>query len=150
LWNTISASRSAAKVALSSNDQVEFRFSGDGIDIRSPITRGQFESWITEDLARIAGAVDEVLIRAGLEPEAIDQVFLTGGTSFVPAVQQLFTERFGSARLATADQFESIAKGLALIGQTADPAQWVVSGEDSESRPRSDAQKVTVMVTESE
>ena len=44
-------------------------------------------------------------------------VFLTGGTSFVPAVQNLFAERFGSDRLMSADQFESIAYGLALIGQ---------------------------------
>ena len=28
-----------------------------------------------------------------------DQVFLTGGTSFVPAVRRLFEERFGAARV---------------------------------------------------
>jgi hypothetical chaperone protein len=51
-------------------------------------------------------------------------VFLTGGTSFVPAIRRLFVERFGEERLTSADQFESIAYGLALIGHDADPAQW--------------------------
>jgi hypothetical chaperone protein len=54
-------------------------------------------------------------------------VFLTGGTSFVPAVQRLFVERFGSAKLTSADQFESIALGLALIGRTENPEQWAVA-----------------------
>lgn len=54
-------------------------------------------------------------------------MFLTGGTSFVPAVQRLFAERFGAARLTSADQFESIACGLALIGHTPDPDRWSVA-----------------------
>jgi hypothetical chaperone protein len=53
-------------------------------------------------------------------------VFLTGGTSFVPAIRRLFVERFGESRLTSADQFESIAYGLALIGQTDDPGRWAV------------------------
>ena len=33
----------------------------------------------------------------GLTEDAIDRVFLTGGTSLVPAVRGLFTARFGAA-----------------------------------------------------
>ena len=57
----------------------------------------------------------------------VEKVFLTGGTSFVPAVQRLFSERFGAEKLTSADQFESIAYGLALIGQSEDPDQWAVA-----------------------
>ena len=57
----------------------------------------------------------------------MEKVFLTGGTSFVPAVQRLFAERFGKDKLTSADQFESIAYGLALIGQSQDPDQWAVA-----------------------
>ena len=60
----------------------------------------------------------------GAGPDGIDQVFLTGGTSFVPAIHHLFLERFGEARLTSADPFESIACGLALIGQTPEPRLW--------------------------
>ncbi|MBL8700707.1 MAG: Hsp70 family protein [Alphaproteobacteria bacterium] len=118
---------SAAKVALSTLDDVEFRFAGGGIDIRAMISRTEFESWIAADLARIAATVDQVLENARLGPGAIEKVFLTGGTSFVPAVQRLFAERFGLERLTSADQFESIAQGLALIGVSADPDQWAVA-----------------------
>ena len=115
---------SAAKVALSSQEQVEFHFADEGLDIRATITRTDFEHWIAADLVRIAASVDQVLAQAGLAPEAVEKVFLTGGTSFVPAVQRLFVERFGAEKLTSADQFESIAQGLALIGLTQDADQW--------------------------
>ena len=118
---------SAAKVALSTCDAVEFQFVDGNVDIRSTIARSDFESWIGEDLARIAATVDQVLSTSKITPRELDKVFLTGGTSFVPAVQHLFAERFGREKLTSADQFESIAYGLALIGQTEDPDQWTVA-----------------------
>ena len=118
---------SAAKVALSTCDAVEFQFVDGNVDIRSTIARSDFESWIGEDLARIAATVDQVLSTSKITPRELDKVFLTGGTSFVPAVQHLFAERFGKEKLTSADQFESIAYGLALIGQTEDPDQWTVA-----------------------
>lgn len=118
---------SAAKVALSASDETEFRFFDEGIDIRATITRTEFEDWIARDLVRIAATIDEALKTAGIAPRMVDKVFLTGGTSFVPAVQHLFVERFGSEKLTSADQFESIAYGLALIGQAQDPGQWAVA-----------------------
>ena len=64
-----------------------------------------------------------------MKPEQIERVFLTGGTSFVPAIRRLFVDRFGESRLTSADQFESIAYGLALIGQTGEPSRWAVAHE---------------------
>lgn len=118
---------SAAKVALSAHDAVDFRFADGALDIRSTITRTDFESWISDDLARIAATVDQVLATSGVAPHEIEKVFLTGGTSFVPAVQRLFAERFGREKLTSADQFESIAQGLALIGLAENPDQWAVA-----------------------
>jgi hypothetical chaperone protein len=118
---------SAAKIALSTSDRVEFRFVDGNIDIRATIARSDFESWISDDLERIGATVDQVLGKAGIGPRQVEKVFLTGGTSFVPAVQRLFAERFGEEKLTSADQFESIAYGLALIGQSEDPDQWAVA-----------------------
>jgi hypothetical chaperone protein len=119
---------SSAKVALSGQEETDFRFQGEGVDIQARITRTDFEDWIAEDVNRIAGTVDEALAKAGVRPEEIERVFLTGGTSFVPAIRRLFVERFGESRLTSADQFESIAYGLALIGQTEEPGRWAVAG----------------------
>jgi hypothetical chaperone protein len=115
---------SALKVALSGSERAEFCFE----DVRATVARADFEGWIAGDLTRIAAAVDQALAAAGLQPGKIDKVFLTGGTSFVPAVQRLFVERFGGEKLTSADQFESIALGLALIGRTERPEVWAVAG----------------------
>ncbi|WP_262272723.1 Hsp70 family protein [Microvirga yunnanensis] len=117
---------SSAKVALSNQEETTFRFRGESVDVEAKITRADFESWIAEDVERIAGTVDEALSTAGVRPEEIERVFLTGGTSFVPAIRRLFVDRFGETRLTSADQFESIAYGLALIGQTDRPERWAV------------------------
>jgi hypothetical chaperone protein len=118
---------SSAKVALSSQEETDFRFQGEGVDVQARITRTDFEGWIAEDVQKIAGTVDEALTKAGVKPEQIERVFLTGGTSFVPAIRRLFVERFGESCLTSADQFESIAYGLALIGQTEEPGRWAVA-----------------------
>jgi hypothetical chaperone protein len=60
--------------------------------------------------------VDQVLTGASMRPEAIDRVFLTGGTAFVPAVRRLFEHRFGLEKLAGGGEFVSVAEGLALMG----------------------------------
>ncbi|MCA0320285.1 MAG: Hsp70 family protein [Proteobacteria bacterium] len=119
---------SAAKVALSAQDAVEFRFAERELDIRSTITRADFDTWIDDDLARIMDSVDQALASAGIAPGDVDKVVLTGGTSFVPAVRRLFADRFGGEKLTSADHFESIAQGLALIGMTEDPDQWAAAG----------------------
>ncbi len=115
---------SGAKVALSSQEATEFSFRAGGLALEARVTRAEFESWIAPDVARIVATLDEALERSELEPDAVDRVFLTGGTSFVPAIRRLFAERFGEERLTSADQFESIAYGLALIGQGEDPGRW--------------------------
>ena len=53
-------------------------------------------------------------------------MFLTGGTSFVPAVRRIFTERFERDRIESGGELLSIAHGLALIGERDDIAQWTV------------------------
>jgi hypothetical chaperone protein len=44
----------------------------------------------------------------------VDRVFLTGGTSFVPAVRAIFERRFGASRVRAGNEFTSVARGLAL------------------------------------
>jgi hypothetical chaperone protein len=117
---------SATKIALSGADEAPFRFDAEGVTVEATVTRRDFEGWIAGDVARIAATVDGALAQARMSAGEIDRVFLTGGTSFVPAIRRLFAERFGEERLTSADQFESIAYGLALIGQTADPERWAV------------------------
>jgi hypothetical chaperone protein len=61
--------------------------------------------------------VDLALAEAKVCADGVDRVFLTGGTSLVPAVRGLFTTRFGAHRVTGGGEFVSVAEGLALIGR---------------------------------
>jgi hypothetical chaperone protein len=108
---------SSVKAALSKAESAQLSFHHKNIHIEETIRRTDFEIWIAEDIARMAETVDLALERAGLEAGGIDHVFLTGGTSFVPAVRRLFEERFGAALVSAGGEFVSVAEGLALIGR---------------------------------
>ena len=107
------------KFALSQSERAEFRFrdtpkSHVSIDLRIPVTRTEFEAWIAEDLRSIETCIDSLLSKAGVHPREVDRVFLTGGTSFVPAVRRIFSTRFGEDRIRSGNEFTSVAHGLAL------------------------------------
>ena len=122
----------AVKRALSSQAQAEFRFDGAGLSVAAEVSRTEFESWIAPDLAELDEGVDRVLARAGLAARQIDHVFVTGGSSLIPAVRALFERRFGADRIASGNELTSIAHGLALIGSAPDLAEWTV-GEGDEA-----------------
>src|ERR1700739_4637729 len=56
------------KYELSRSDDAEFRFRGGGMDLRIPVTRAKFESWIADDLEAIESAVDALLHGSGIDP----------------------------------------------------------------------------------
>lgn len=103
----------AVKVALSSAEQADFVFSISGIDIRQPIRRGQFEDDIAPEVARIEHCVDEMLSGLGLSADDISVAFLTGGSSKIPLIQQVFADRFGD-RIVAQDAFTSVGTGLGV------------------------------------
>ncbi len=113
LYQTVSA----VKAELSRHETAVLRFAHAGFAIERSIARHEFDAWIADDLRRISATIDQALSRAGVRADEIDRVFLTGGTSFVPAVQSLFTGRFGAEKVSGGGEFVSVAEGLALIGR---------------------------------
>jgi len=105
------------KYALSQHESAEFRFQDGGLDLRVHLTRREFEMWIAEDLSAVEEAVDSVLRNAGISARDVDRVFLTGGTSLVPAVRRIFSRRFGRERIRGGHEFTSVAYGLALCAE---------------------------------
>ena len=102
------------KSDLSSQDDAEFRFHCGREVLESRVQRAAFEAWIADELALIEGCVDGLLSSSGVARADVDRVFLTGGTSFVPAVRSLFESRFGAERIRAGNEFTSVAQGLAL------------------------------------
>lgn len=112
------------KRTLSGEAHGHFHFASDDLVIEADVTRADFEQWIGPDLARISETVDAALAQAGLRADQIDQVFLTGGSSLIPALRRLFEQRFGESRIASGNELTSIAHGLALIGQDSNLLEW--------------------------
>lgn len=113
-----------AKRELSSQEEAIVSFHESDIDIDERVTRRDFVAWSEPLRAQLTTAVDRVLERAqGVQPQA---VFLTGGSSKIPSVRQLFADRFGTERLREGDAFTSVAAGLgraAALQPTAD-GRW--------------------------
>jgi hypothetical chaperone protein len=106
----------AVKYELSNNLSATFRFSDGAVDLTARVVRSSFEAWISEELKQIESCLDSLLKTSGVRPQNVDAVFLTGGSSFVPAVRRIFAKRFGEQRIRTGNQFTSVAWGLALKG----------------------------------
>ncbi len=124
---TLYRSVSETKEALSLEESAPFTFRGPGFEIAATVTRAQFESWIAPELEAIEAALERVLENAGITLAEVDRVFLTGGSSFVPAVRRIFESRFGADRVEAGNEFVSIANGLATIGLREDLDTWVVT-----------------------
>jgi hypothetical chaperone protein len=84
------------------------------VEMNGRVKRSSFEKWIAQDLEKIHACVERLLESTGVLPQKIDRVFLTGGSSLVPAVRKIFEDRFDPGRISGGSEFTSVAKGLAL------------------------------------
>ncbi len=117
---------SRTKMDLTHNEETTFSVQFSDQKIEQKIARADFESWIAKDLSVIENKVENLLADSNMKVSDIDKVFLTGGTSYVPAVQNLFAKHFGVDKLASGKQLESVAYGLALVGLDPNAATWTV------------------------
>jgi hypothetical chaperone protein len=114
LGNDLHRAVQKVKCDLSENTAALFRFSDGVIEIQATVERTGFEDWIAEELGQIESCIDALIATSGVGTEDVDMVFLTGGSSFVPAVRRIFETRFGGARIRTGNEFTSVARGLAV------------------------------------
>src|SRR5258708_27941612 len=105
------------KFELSAATEAEFAFESGPVSIRRKITRADFEKWIAEEIASMSGCVDRLMTASGLAYGDIDRVFLTGGSSFVPAVRPIFPDRLRGGRGARGEKTESGATRPAPRGR---------------------------------
>ena len=102
------------KVELSLELLGSFVFEDHLVRMNGRVKRSSFEKWIEPDLEKIRGCLERLLRSTGLDASEVDRVFLTGGSSLVPAVRKIFEDRFDAQRIAGGSEFTSVAKGLAL------------------------------------
>ena len=102
------------KLTLTDEELATFRFLQSTIPLEGELERWRFESWIQDDIQRIAASVQSLLSECGVKPADVDSVFLTGGSSFVPYVRRYFSRTFGEEKLRSGEELTTVAKGLAL------------------------------------
>ncbi len=101
-----------AKIVLSAEERadVPLNFLEAGLAITA--TRIDFDRAIEARTDRLYKAASDCIAAAGLGPAAIDTIFLTGGSSRVPAVRAAIGRAAPSARLARGSDLLSVALGL--------------------------------------
>jgi hypothetical chaperone protein len=103
-----------AKIALSETPSaaIDLEKIESGLQVR--LDRHGLESAIVPGLVRVEQAIAETAADAGLDGNAIEAVFLTGGSSFMPIVRSKIARFFANATLKDGDMFGSVGKGLGL------------------------------------
>ncbi len=104
----------AAKIDLSERDLARLQISALTGGPNPLARRDSFETAIAPGLARISGKLTDVLGQAGLAPDRIGTVFLTGGSAGLAALRQLVASTLPGVRIATGDMLGSVGTGLAL------------------------------------
>jgi hypothetical chaperone protein len=104
----------ASKCALSDLAAAQFHFTDGAMAIDNPVNRAEFENWIAPDVTKIARCIDRLLARCAIAPDNVDSIFMTGGSSFVPAIRRIFERKFPGAPIRAGQEFTSVAEGLAL------------------------------------
>ncbi len=100
-----------AKIELSTAETSRITFDDERIQLDVPISRAQFDGFSAPLLDELEACADEVMAAAPSN-HRVDSVFLTGGSSQIPCVRELFARKFGADRLRTKDAFTSVAEGL--------------------------------------
>jgi hypothetical chaperone protein len=109
----------AAKRRLSESQKVELAMDVAEIHFSQPLERWDFERLIGPDLRAVEACLLRAVSKSGLEPEDIDHVVRTGGSSRLPRYVQILETMFPKAHLMEQDVYTSVASGLAIAADTA-------------------------------
>ena len=105
------------KVALSTQEVSPFSFVSGPVNIQAEVSRTDFESWIAPETKAIEETMLAAFAESNVRPEQVAHVFMTGGTSFVPAINRIFENHFGADKITRGDEFVSVGAGLSLLAR---------------------------------
>lgn len=80
------------------------------------LTRAQLERMISDYIDKCVKLCDGVLEKAKLSVSDIDEVLLVGGTTRIPAIQEMIKKYFGKEGNKTVNPDEAVALGAAIQG----------------------------------
>jgi len=104
-----------AKIDLTDAERTAIGLAFIDAGLAAPATREMFDEAIAAELMRLRLAVWNCLALADVT--TIDTVFMTGGSSLVPAVESVLRDELPDAQIKRGDDFLSVALGLTLEAQ---------------------------------
>jgi molecular chaperone DnaK len=111
-----------AKIELSTTSETEINLPFITADASGPkhldykLSRSKFEELIHDLLEKTVGPTKQAMADAGVTSDNIDQVLLVGGSTRVPAVQELVRKLTGKAPNQSVNPDEVVAIGAAIQG----------------------------------
>jgi molecular chaperone DnaK len=111
-----------AKMELSTTQQTDINLPFITADQSGPkhlnysLTRAKFEQLVEDLIQRTIPPMKQALKDAGLDPKAIDEVILVGGSTRIPKIQQIVREYFGKDPNKSVNPDEVVAIGAAIQG----------------------------------
>ncbi|MDI6851961.1 MAG: Hsp70 family protein, partial [bacterium] len=105
-----------AKIELSKSYVAEIRipFISDGKTLQAKLTRDKFNELTKDLLQKMVGPTKQALADAELKPREIDRVVLVGGSTRMPAVQELVRNLLGKEPYVKINPDEVVAIGAAI------------------------------------
>lgn len=102
-----------AKEALSFDAETVIPVLAGGRRTTVRLTRSEFEGMIEDGIVRTVDVVSDVFASAGIQADEVQAVLLTGGSSRIPRIAQLLSERFDRPVAVDADPKAVISLGAA-------------------------------------
>jgi hypothetical chaperone protein len=106
----------AAKIALSDVEATSF-----ALPLEPPVTvrmaRADVDQAVHDDTTRLLEAIARCTELAAIRSDQIQSVFLTGGSTGIPAVRNRILAQLPNARAVPGDMFGSVGMGLAIDAQ---------------------------------
>lgn len=128
-----------AKVSLGTQDRVQIPLSPGGQPLVVAVERGEFESAIQPLIDQTLACVDRALAAAKIGSKDLSSLYMVGGPSRSPFVQNAVSSHTGLVPRCEIDPETAVAQGAALVAQSDLKAQGKQSRVGTDVIPQPDA-----------
>jgi molecular chaperone DnaK len=91
---------------------------GEWIDFDLSLSRDEFEIIVKPFVERSINLIDTLLKEVGYDISMIDNILLVGGTSCIPLVKQMLSQKYGREKIRTSEKpMLAVAEGAGILSQ---------------------------------
>ena len=117
LGHALAALAEQAKIDVADGGSTRLALDAIEAGLEVTLTQSQAIDAIDNDLARVVAAARETLRQAGSTHDAVDALYLTGGSTGLSPLAQHLSKVCPGAQVVRGDRFASVAQGLGLHAQ---------------------------------